>query len=131
MVVAPLEEIDHPQRLVVVFEPANLGRRPASGSDDLIVDAAQDLVENRLAGVAEGGVTEVVTQCRRLDEILVETERAGDGARQLTDLEGVGEPGARMISHVRHEDLGLVLEPTKGPRVEDSVAITLEGEPDI
>ncbi len=59
--VAPLEQVDHPHRLVVVLEGADLGdhrgRQP-----DLRDLAAQDLVESPLSGVAEGGVAEVVTE---------------------------------------------------------------------
>jgi hypothetical protein len=36
-----------------------------------------------------------------------------------------------MIADMGYEDLGLVLEPPKGARVENPVTITLELEPDI
>ncbi|MBD3853700.1 MAG: hypothetical protein IFJ96_02870 [Acidobacteria bacterium] len=53
-------------------------------------------------------MTEIVTQRRRLREILVETEDPGNGPCQLADLEGVGKPGARVVTDVGYEDLGLV-----------------------
>ena len=89
----------------------------------------ENLVEHRFAGVAEGGVAEIVAERDGLHQILVEPQRPGDGATELGHLEGVGESGAGVIGGVRDKDLGLVLEPAKGPGVEDPVAIPLEGEP--
>jgi hypothetical protein len=96
-----------------MFESANR-RGDGLGKRNLIVDAAKDLVENCFAGVTKGRMTEVMAQCCGFREVLVEAERAGNGACQLTDFKGVGEPGARMISNMRDEDLGLVLEATEG-----------------
>ena len=69
---------------------------------DLIVDATKDLVENRFTGVAKGGMAEVMAQRRRFREVLVEAERPGNGACQLPDFEGMGEPGPRMITNMRN-----------------------------
>jgi hypothetical protein len=69
-----------------------------------------------------------VTHRRRLREVFIEAEGACDRARQLADLEGVGESGARVITDMGYEDLGLVFETAKGTGVEDSVAITLKCE---
>ena len=68
--VAALEEVDDPERLVVVLEPADLVRhRP--GQRRLSVGAAQDLVQRGLTGVAEGGVSQIVAHGRRFREVLV------------------------------------------------------------
>ena len=101
------KKIDDPQRLVVVFEPADLGDY-RWWQLNLAVVTSEDPVQHRFACVAEGGVTEIVTQRRRLREILVETEDPGNGPCQLADLEGVGKPGARVVTDVGYEDLGLV-----------------------
>jgi hypothetical protein len=75
-------------------------------------------------------VAEVVAHRDRLDQVLVQVEGARDGSRQRRDLERVGEPGAVVVARRRDEDLGLVLEATKGGRVEDAVAVALEGRPE-
>src|SRR6185503_7094966 len=96
--VAPLEERDHPEALGVVVEPAVLPHRP---------------VEGALAGMSERRMAEVMGERERLGEVLVEGQAAGDGARDLYHLEGMGQPSAEMIALVVKEDLGLVLEPPK------------------
>jgi hypothetical protein len=45
--------------------------------------AGEAAVKRRLAGVAERRVAQVVRQCHRLGQILVQLERARDGARDL------------------------------------------------
>jgi hypothetical protein len=95
------------------------------GGEELLLPD-EDPVEGLLAGVTERGVPEVVTQRRRLHEVLVEAEGAGDGPPQLRHLEGVGEAGPGVVGDVGHEDLGLVLETTKGPGVGDPVSVALE-----
>ena len=80
-----------------------------------------------LAGVAEGRVAEVVAEPDRLGQVLVEAERARDGAGDPAGLQGVGEAGAVVVALGGDEDLGLVLEPAKRLRVDDPVAVALEG----
>src|SRR4051812_29146902 len=95
-----------------------------------MVEAAeglQDPVERILPGMAERGVAKIVRQRQRLGEILVETERAADRARDLRDLQAMGQPGPVMIALVVHEYLRLVLQPSKGGRVDDAVPVPLEG----
>ena len=75
---------------------------------------AQGRVERLLAGVAEGRVAEVVAEPDRLGQVLVEAERAGDGAGDPAGLERVGEAGAVVVALGGDEDLGLVLEPPEG-----------------
>ncbi len=98
---------------------------------DLGTRTAENFVKHRFAGMSEGGVPKIVSHRGRFCEVLVESQRPRDGASQLPDLEGVGQPGAGMITDVRHENLGLVFEATKGARVQDPVAIALEGKPNV
>ena len=65
--VGQVEPLGDPQRLLVVAEAA---------AEPL----AQRLVERLLAGVAERRVARVVAEPDRLDEILVQPQRAGDDA---------------------------------------------------
>ena len=109
--VAALQLGDDAQRLGVVVETAAAGHQR---------------IEHFLAGMAEGGVAEIVRQRHRLGEILVELERAGDGAGELPDLDRVREPGAEMVALVGHEDLGLVRQPAKRGGMDDAVAVALK-----
>ena len=104
-----LEVLDDPQALLVVPERAPEERR-----------------ERLLPEVPERRVPEVVPERDRLGEVLVQTERAGGGAGDLRDVEGVGEPHPVVVALGRQEDLGLVLEPAERLRVHDPVAVALE-----
>ena len=108
-----LERVDDPQRLLVV----------AKAAPEALLQAA---VERVLADVAERRVAEVVAEPDRLDQVLVERQRPRDGARDLGDLERVGQPRAVVVAARRHEHLGLVLEPPKRLAVHDPVAVALK-----
>src|SRR6266850_5435752 len=80
--------------------------------------------------MAERRVSQVVGKGERLDEVLVEREGARDGAADLRHLDAVGEPRPKVIPLVVDENLRLVLETAKGARVDDPIAIALEGAPE-
>ena len=109
--VAVLQLIDHAQALQVVLEAAVRGHA---------------VVERVLPGVAEGRVAEVVREGDGFGQVLVELQRAGDGARQLRDLDRMREPGAEQVAFVVEEHLRLVDEPAKSGRVDDAVAVALK-----
>ncbi len=50
----------------------------------------------------------------------------GDGARDLRDFDGVGQPVAEMVGVAAGENLGLGFQPAKGARVDDAVAVALK-----
>ena len=104
----------------------------AEGLDVVLEPAVvpHQVVQHLLSRVAEGGVAEVVGQRDRLGEVLVEAERPGDRPRDLRDLEGVREPGAVVVALVVDEDLGLVLEPAEGARMNDPVPVALVRRPE-
>ena len=77
--------------------------------------------------MAERRMAEIVRKRQRLGEILVETKRAGERTRDLRHFERVGEPGAVVVAFVEDEHLRLVLEPAKGGRMDDAVAVAAEG----
>ncbi len=59
--------------------------------------------------MAERRVAQIVRERHGFREILVEPQRAGDGARHLADFQRMGQPGAEMLALVVEEDLRLVL----------------------
>ena len=83
-------------------------------------------VEHLLADVAEGRVPEVVPEPDRLGEVLVEPQRARDGARDPARLERVREPRAVVVALGRDEHLRLVLQAPERLGVHDPVAVALE-----
>ena len=111
--VQALEVVDDAQRVLPVTE---------AGAEAL----AQARVESVLADVAEGRVPEVVAEADRLREVLVEAERAGDGPRDLRDLERVRQPRAEVVALGGDEHLRLVLQATERAAVDDPVAVALE-----
>ena len=72
-------------------------------------------------------MADIVGEAERLGQILVEAERARDGPADLRDFEAVGEPDPEMIAVGRDEDLGLVPQPAERDRMDDPVAVALEG----
>ncbi len=83
-------------------------------------------VQGALAGMSEGGMADVMHQGEGFDEAFIQAERGGDGARNLRDLDGVGEPGAEMIREALGEDLGLILQTAEGAGMNHAVAVALE-----
>ena len=113
-----LSALGDPQRLLVVAEAAAeaLGERG---------------VERLLAGVPERRVAGVVAEPDRLDEILVQAQRAGDDAGDPGRLERVGHPGAVVVAGGVDEDLRLALQPAERLGMDDPVAVALERRPDV
>ena len=76
--------------------------------------------------MAERRMAEVMGERAGLGEILVEAERARQRARDLGDLQGVGEPRAIVVALVVDEHLRLVGEPAEGGGMDDAIAIAAE-----
>ena len=90
---------------------------------------APGAVQHVLADVAERRVADVMAEPDRLRQVLVETQRARDRARDPGHLERVGQPRAVVVALRRDEHLGLVLEPPERLAVHDPVAVALERRP--
>jgi len=128
--------LDHAlQHLPAQVEPGEIGIAPlefrhhAEGLH-IVVEAAElrgGGVQRLFAGMAEGRMAEIVRQGDALGEIIVQPKRLGDRARDLRHLERMGQPGAEMVALVRHEDLGLLLQPAEGLGVDHPVAVAGEG----
>src|SRR6185312_11970342 len=83
--VALFELVDHTQRLQVVLE-ATVG--------------AQTFVQRVLAGVAERRVAEIVREADGLCQLLVQAQRASGRARDLRDLDRMGDARAVEVALV-------------------------------
>jgi hypothetical protein len=101
-----------PQRMGVVVEPAGVGH---------------GTLERVLAAMPERRVAKVVGKAQRLGQILVEAEYARDGAADLRDLDRMGQADPEMIAVGGDEHLRLVAQAAEGDRVNDPVAVALEG----
>ena len=76
--------------------------------------------------MAERRVADIVRQAQRLGQILVQPQRARDGAADLRDFDAVGQPDAEMVAVGGHEHLRLVAQPAEADRMDDAVAVALE-----
>jgi hypothetical protein len=108
------------QALLIVPEPLWQSRG---------VDGLERLVQSLLAGVAKGRMADVVPECDRLGQVLVQPQCPRDSPGDLRDLQGVGQPRPVVVATGVDEDLRLVLEPPERLRVEDSVAVAHEARP--
>src|SRR4051812_37329063 len=79
---------DEPQRMRVVIEPANRGR---------------GFVQRLLAGVSEGGVSEIMRKGNCLRQILIQCQNARKGTRDLPHLQRMCEAGPVEIALMLHE----------------------------
>src|SRR5205807_554007 len=104
------QEVNDSQALDVVLEAAGVigtGEQPDRGR------LSHELVEGLLAGVAERGVAEIVSEDDRFDQVLIDRQGPSDRPADLSGLDGVGESRAVVIALEVDEDLSLVLEPAK------------------
>ena len=114
------------QALAVELEDVHDAQRVLVMAKAAVEVPAQAVVEHVLADVAEGRMAEIVPQPDGLGQVLVEPQRARDGARDLGHLERVGQARAEVVALGRHEDLRLVLEAAEGLGVHDPVAVALQ-----
>src|ERR1051326_784657 len=110
--VARFEAFDNAQGVQVVVEGKAVG--------------AHGGVECLFTGVTEGRMANIVRKGQGLDQIHVEIERTGDGAGNLRDFNGVGEPIAKMVGKAAGENLSLIFQAPEGARVDHAVAVALE-----
>ena len=112
-VTIPLQVIDDAQALLVMAK------------------AREGLGQGHLPGMPKRGMPEVVSEADRLDQILVESQRAADRASDLRHFERVHQSCAVVVPGGSDKDLGLVHQPAEALGVEDPIAIALECGPQI
>src|SRR5688500_19458350 len=97
----------------------------------MIETVRNELVEDALAGMAEGRVAKIVAERDCFSELFVELQHLRDGPGYLGDLESVRKPGPVVVAGWRKKHLGLVLQPAKRLGVDDPVAVALKRRTDI
>ena len=113
--IALLELVDHAQALEIVFKPARIRCKLAHTGVELI-----------LTRVAKWRMPQVVRQGNRFSQVFIQPQAAGQHARDLSDLQGVRQPGTKQVALVVDEHLRLVFQPTKSPGMDNAIAVTLE-----
>ena len=111
--IALLKVLDDAQRVKIMVEPAAVPRQAA--------------VKGTLAGVAEGWMADIVNQRKRLRQILVQAKCGRDRTGDLGNLDGVGQPAAKVVGGAAGKDLRLPCQTPEGAGLHDPLAIALEG----
>ena len=83
------------------------------------------LIQDPLPRMAEGRVSDVMSQGNGLGQGLVQPEAPGNGSGNLCHLQRVGKPGPVMVPFRGQKNLRLVLHPPKCLAVQDSVPVPL------
>ena len=96
---------------------------------EALTELLHHLVKRGFAGMSEGRMSHVVNQRQGFGQVFVQTQHAGDGARYLRDLDGVGEAVAEMIRESGRENLGFVFQPPERAGMHDAIAIPLKRVP--
>src|ERR1017187_10029055 len=71
-------------------------------------------------------MADVVDQSQRLNQIDIQVECRGDGARDLCHFHGVGQASTEMVGVAAGEDLRLVFQPAKGAGMDYAIAVPLK-----
>ncbi len=91
---------------------------------ETVVIARHQPIEYSFASMTKGRMPDIVNQGKRFHEVHIQPERLRNRAADLRHFQGVRQPVAEMVRITPREDLRLVLETTKGARVNNAVAVT-------
>lgn len=76
--------------------------------------------------MAKGGVADIMGETQGLGQILIQPQRAGNGAANLGHFYAVGEPDPEMISIGCDKNLRLVPQSAKGNGMNNAVPVALK-----
>ena len=88
------------------------------------------LIQRALPGMAKRRVAQIMGKADCFGQIFVQPQGAGNGPRDLRDLQRMGQSGAVQVSLRREEHLRLLFEPSERLAVQHPVTVTLEHRPD-
>src|SRR5439155_26468921 len=77
-------------------------------------------------GMSERRVPQIMRKSNRFRQILVQAQRAGDGAADRGNLDGMRQAGAQMIASSVKKNLGLVFHAAERARMNNTSAIALK-----
>jgi len=83
-------------------------------------------IEFFFAGMCERRMADIVGQSQDFRQVLLQPQRDRNGARELSDLNRMGQTVSEVIVEARTEHLGFVFQAPECTRVDDSVAISRE-----
>ena len=92
----------------------------------IMFKVAADFLQRLLPHVAEGSMSQVVTQGDGLHQVLIQPEGPGHGAANLRHLQGVGHAGAVMVAPGSNVNLCFMFQAAEGIAMEYPVPVPLE-----
>ena len=100
--------IHHPQALNIMLEPAGM----------LFIQKAFPVVSER-------SMPEVMAHCDRFRQVLIQSQRSGDGPGDLGNLQRMSQPGTKVVAFRCQKYLGFMHKPSEGLRMDDPVPVPL------
>ena len=76
--------------------------------------------------MTEGCVSEIMRECNRFGQVLVEMKSPGYRPADLRDFKAVRQTGSKQVAFMIDENLRFVLQSPECGRVNDAVSIPLE-----
>src|SRR5512147_1859483 len=96
----------------------------------IVVEALSELphpaIKFLLAGMRERRMPDVMGECERLGELLIEVEHSGDRPGDLRNLDRVCQAIPEMVRQPGGEHLRLVFQPAKGAGMDNAVTVPLK-----
>jgi hypothetical protein len=91
---------------------------------------SENFIQGLFSGMAKRGVADVVAKSDGFDQVFIQGQGSADTAGNLGDFQAVGEPSSVVVTLWFDEDLGFVLEASKGLGMKNTISITLKGSSD-
>jgi hypothetical protein len=118
-------EIQSAKRSIPLFEILNYPQRVQIVVEEKSV-LTHESIKCFLARVSKWRMADVMRQRECLDQVNVQPKLRRNGTGNLCDFYCVGQPVTEMVGIPAGKNLGFGFQPSKSPRVNDSVAIALE-----
>ena len=77
----------------------------------VVVKTSHDIAQSRLTCMRKWRMPQIVTLRDCFGQVFVETQSSGNGAGNLADFDGMGEPCAVMVTHRIEKHLRFVHQP--------------------
>src|SRR5207237_4556543 len=93
---------------------------------EAVAVGAHSGIERLFPSMAERRMANIMRQRQSLDQVGIKAQHGSNGARDLSNFDGMRQAVAKMIRKAAGEDLRLILQAAKGARVDNAVTIALE-----